>query len=374
MSEKKLLLSIVCFCASILLHGGEIRQIRHGEFLLHQFDNPYYTVTVAPESGGRIVRWYDKIKKAEMIRPCLPLKKDGQIDFGGMLDDRGGMSFLPYEWVTGDNNGTGTIRMQATRPDGLTIRKTLLFPPDKPYVTVKYHFFNRSPRVASGLAFGNRNFIIPGGAPRVTPDCFYLVPSTHKIRRREAFTFKLEDGSSRAPEFSDRIWCELSAPWIAFLHGPSEQGMAVSFRDDGYFGSFVWKSGIDFPTWEWTFCDIPAGHEREIVFDLIQVDGMKNLSCVTEQFMADMRPTFEGGRLRLETEVKALEKLPSLRITTAMRCVYGLKIVIQKTDVYTSSTLIDRVMSQNFVPVIDDQDVLMGIITRQDVIYYLKNR
>ncbi len=36
--------------------------------------------------------------------------------------------------------------------------------------------------------------------------------------------------------------------------------------------------------------------------------------------------------------------------------------------------LIDRVMSQNFVPVIDDQDVLMGIITRQDVIHYLKNR
>lgn len=36
--------------------------------------------------------------------------------------------------------------------------------------------------------------------------------------------------------------------------------------------------------------------------------------------------------------------------------------------------LIDKVMSQNFVPVIDDQDVLMGIITRQDVIYYLKNR
>ena len=36
--------------------------------------------------------------------------------------------------------------------------------------------------------------------------------------------------------------------------------------------------------------------------------------------------------------------------------------------------LIDMVMSQNFVPVTDDQDVLMGIITRQDVIHYLKNR
>ncbi|MBR4663715.1 MAG: hypothetical protein IKO93_07570, partial [Lentisphaeria bacterium] len=176
---------------------------------------------------------------------------------------------------------------------------------------------------ASGLAFGNRNFILPGGVPRVTPECFYLIPTTYKIRRREGFTFKFEDGIGRAPDFSDRLWCDLSAPWIAFLHGPSKQGMAVSFRDNGYFGSFVWKEGIDFPTWEWTFCEIPAGHEREIVFDLIQVDGMKNLSCVTEQFMADMRPTFEDGMLHLETEMKALEKLPSLRITTAIEQIGG---------------------------------------------------
>ena len=36
--------------------------------------------------------------------------------------------------------------------------------------------------------------------------------------------------------------------------------------------------------------------------------------------------------------------------------------------------LIDRVMSQNFVPVVDDQNVFMGIITRQDVIRYLSGR
>ena len=36
--------------------------------------------------------------------------------------------------------------------------------------------------------------------------------------------------------------------------------------------------------------------------------------------------------------------------------------------------LVDRVMAQNFVPVIDDYGVLMGIITRQDVIAYLRKR
>jgi len=36
--------------------------------------------------------------------------------------------------------------------------------------------------------------------------------------------------------------------------------------------------------------------------------------------------------------------------------------------------LIERTMNQNFVPVVDDQNVLMGIITRQDVMRYLKDR
>ena len=33
--------------------------------------------------------------------------------------------------------------------------------------------------------------------------------------------------------------------------------------------------------------------------------------------------------------------------------------------------LTDQIMNQNFVPVIDDQDVLMGIVTRQNVLRYL---
>ena len=38
------------------------------------------------------------------------------------------------------------------------------------------------------------------------------------------------------------------------------------------------------------------------------------------------------------------------------------------------SILVERIMNQNFVPVVDDQNVLMGIITRQDVMKYLKDR
>lgn len=40
----------------------------------------------------------------------------------------------------------------------------------------------------------------------------------------------------------------------------------------------------------------------------------------------------------------------------------------------TVDQLIPQIMSQNFIPVIDDLGVFMGIITRQDVIRYLSSR
>lgn len=36
--------------------------------------------------------------------------------------------------------------------------------------------------------------------------------------------------------------------------------------------------------------------------------------------------------------------------------------------------LLDKVMNQNFVPVIDDDHVFIGLITRKDVISYLANK
>ena len=40
----------------------------------------------------------------------------------------------------------------------------------------------------------------------------------------------------------------------------------------------------------------------------------------------------------------------------------------------TMENLIDKVTNQNFVPVVDDNNVFIGIITRKDVILYLANK
>ena len=36
--------------------------------------------------------------------------------------------------------------------------------------------------------------------------------------------------------------------------------------------------------------------------------------------------------------------------------------------------LVNKITNQNFVPVVDDNNVFIGIITRKDVILYLANR
>ena len=36
--------------------------------------------------------------------------------------------------------------------------------------------------------------------------------------------------------------------------------------------------------------------------------------------------------------------------------------------------MVDRVMNQNFVPVVDDRSVFIGIITRKDVIKYFAEK
>ncbi|MBO4649558.1 MAG: hypothetical protein J5806_15515, partial [Lentisphaeria bacterium] len=197
---KKLLSALAFLLVLHPLTGATLKETAHGEYKIIRVDSPFYTVEVAPESGGRIVRWLDKIKKAEMIRPCLPLKKSDKIDFGGMLDDRSSMTLAQYECVCGEEDGTVTVRMRGTRADGLEINKKLIFPPDKPLVTVEYRFVNRSTREVSGLASGNRNFIMPGGSDKASPDWVYIVPTNHIIRRRAGFTFRMLDGSVRPPE------------------------------------------------------------------------------------------------------------------------------------------------------------------------------
>lgn len=66
-------------------------------------------------------------------------------------------------------------------------------------------------------------------------------------------------------------------------------------------------------------------------------------------------------------DVRALENIP---ITDIERRRDNTAINIQ----VSMEELFDKVTNQNFVPVVDDQNVFIGIITRKDVILYLADK
>lgn len=65
--------------------------------------------------------------------------------------------------------------------------------------------------------------------------------------------------------------------------------------------------------------------------------------------------------------LKEMEDIPILDI--------GRKRDIEAVNISISmDELVNKITNQNFVPVVDDNNVFIGIITRKDVILYLANR
>lgn len=300
----------------------ELRQVSHGEFTLLQVENSYFRVTLAPESGGRIISWHDKIRDCEMLHCKLPLSKDGKVSVGGLLDDRAELTFMPYECISRKNNQRVTIRMSAENDQKFRVSKALVFQADSPVVEVQYLFANHGHEVVSGFAYGQRGMVLPGGVDKVTTDCRYFLPTTHALRRLQGFTLKNYDGQE-TPELRTKLWTVVAAPWAGFLHLPSRQGLAVSFADDAYRGFYVWKPAIDVPTFEWSFTDIPAGHRRETSLHLIQVNDLIGLCHASPELLAQMDWRYVEDELEVTTTLQPLSGSQPTRLLTTVEQIGG---------------------------------------------------
>ncbi len=80
----------------------------------------------------------------------------------------------------------------------------------------------------------------------------------------------------------------------------------------------------------------------------------------------------EGDLLSVikNTEDFSLAKASEIRLSAVPRY-YDIKPVRATTDI---ESLIERSVDQNFIPVIDDRGILIGIITRKRIIEYLKGK
>lgn len=101
-------------------------------------------------------------------------------------------------------------------------------------------------------------------------------------------------------------------------------------------------------------------HHRYSCVPIIDKEG-RYLGCITEGDLL-------WGLKNLPIyDMRDTEKLPLMRIKRR----YDYKPVHVETDM---DHLISRAMHQNFVPVVDDQDKFIGIVTRKDILQYFYNK
>ncbi len=80
----------------------------------------------------------------------------------------------------------------------------------------------------------------------------------------------------------------------------------------------------------------------------------------------------EGDLLSVikNTEDFSMAKASEIRLSAVPRY-YDIKAVRATTDI---ESLIERALNQNFIPVIDDRGILIGIVTRKRIIDFLKGK
>ena len=320
--KTNLILSAALAAAGLNLAADiKLEKFKTGSTECIRVENEYYSVTVVPAYGGRIFQWKNKVSGIQFCDLAIPDKPGMKVGPGAILDDRGQFPNIPY--TTFDFQpapDTVSLYMRGTDPvRKLTIDRKLTFRAGSPVISVRYKYSNHSHIPVAGFDLGQRNFFRVNGG-KVTTDEMYFVPTTHTVRRMRGYDLKIDGKAYRPPELLTKLKTALGAEWHAFLSCPKKTGIAVHHNDNWYVGWFMWKNGIDYPTYEWMYGNLDAGYSRETSYDMIQVDGFEAISYASKELLADLRLTPEKDKLKVALKVKALTPIPpKTTLTTTIR-------------------------------------------------------
>ena len=85
----------------LAVFGGErsitFNTYNNGSIKCINIENYFYKITIVPDCGGKVYEWFDKLNNTALTRCKIPQKPDDKVELGGMLDDRGTLSFAKYE-------------------------------------------------------------------------------------------------------------------------------------------------------------------------------------------------------------------------------------------------------------------------------------
>ena len=336
---RKLFLAVVLLSAAVRLTADfRNESFKNGETTCFRAENPYYSIVVVPDYGGRIFYWKNKVSGVVLADSAIPDRPGRNENFGGILDDRH-FGVAPYQsFVFRPDEKTVSLYMKAFNERlKLGVEKRLTFHADSPVINVRYKYSNYSHQPLIGFVLGQRSFFRVNGGPITTAEV-YFIPSTHTLRRITGLTLK-----GYGSELPRALKSALGGSWHALLSPPIKSGIAVHHNDQWYAGRYTWKAGIGFPTYEWLYGPLAAGHSQVTTYDMIQVDGFESLSYADRDLLADMRLTPKKNKLQVSLKIKRLGTLPKdAKLSTSIRkeaskWKYTLKPVALDKDEFTQT-------------------------------------
>lgn len=311
--KKSLILALSACLGLVVSAKATLTEYKNGEVHCIQVENRFYKIVITPQIGGKILKFFDKISQTDLVRvskfPTTPGQPIGHV---GMLDDRSDFvmaNFTPS--INTANPGRVSVTLTATSPTTrVKIRKKLTFFDNSPVINVRYRYENHSQTNITGFALGIRNLFHPSG-DGVSADDRYYFPTTHTLRRMYGYSLKDESGEAM-PDMAAKLDTQLGAPYHALLNLKKRSGIAFSFEDDYYAGYHIWKGGIKYPTYEWTYRFLPAGHRHDTEFNIIQVNDMGSVAFASPELLADVQLKKSPQRkIDVSTTLKYLRQPPA---------------------------------------------------------------
>ena len=318
---KKLLLLLLGACSLSLAAKVTVSEYDHGKVRCVKVENSYYTVIITPQIGGKILQYFDKISKTQLVRLSqFPTVPDQPIGHVGMLDDRSDLVMANYQYAinTGNPGQVNVVLTGISRSTNVKVRKKLTFFDKSPVINVRYRYENHSQENIAGFALGIRNVFFPSG-DGVSADDRYFFPTTHTLRRLIGYSHKDESGEYM-PDMAAKLDTQLGAPYHSFINLKKRSGIAFSYEDDFYAGYHIWKGGIKYPTLEWTYRFLPAGHRHDTEFNIIQVNDLDSVAFASRDLLAGVKlEKKDKHQIKVTTDLKFLSK-PAKKIELQINC------------------------------------------------------
>ena len=253
----------------------------------YDIENEWYTATLVPERGGRILQWLDKQTDRNLVYDN---------GYGGLLDDHGALIEMPYEieWLE-QTPDRAVVRLRIRNGD-LLYEKTLYFFADRPVIQVRYHIENHGQESAR-LLF--RNVVRPGGT---------------EFSGRELYCYSRVVGLQRhkgMPRTDDQ-----ADPWCALVDPDKKSAVAASFEGDALERLYTWRGSKVAPTFEFMFKQMQAGHQMDVQYCWTFGHGLSAVDYAHRTFLAQLEGRLQNEQLTVDLDLLATwAPMPDLKIS-----------------------------------------------------------